>query len=105
MMMDLNGFTQIVADGFFNGSTSTAGLAIYAVLVMLIYSVISRYSVMAALVAILPVTIIYSLLGTLSGDLMILILIVDILGLGVYAKVGFAWDPLAGRDQWGRKVR
>lgn len=105
MMMDLNGFTQIVADGFFNGSISTAGLAIYAVLVMLIFSAISRYSVMAALVAILPVTIIYSLLGTLSGDLMILILIVDILGLGVYAKVGFAWDPLAGRDQWGRKVR
>lgn len=105
MMIDLEGFTQVVADGFFSGNTSTAGLAIYAVLIMLIIAIVSKYSVMAALIAVLPVTIIYSLLGTLSGDLMILILIVDILGLGVYAKVGFSWDPLTGRDQWGRRIK
>ena len=105
MMIDLMGFTGVVADSFFDGNISTAGLAIYAVLVMVIFAVLSRYSLAAALIAVLPVTIIYSLLGTLSGDLMILILIVDILGLGVYARIGFSWDPLTGRDQWGRRVK
>ena len=105
MMMDLNGFTQVVAVGFCDGNLTTAGLIIYAAIIMVIIAVISRYSIVAALIAVLPVTIVYSMLGTLSGNVMILILIVDILGLGVYAKVGVSWDPLAGRDQWGRKVR
>lgn len=105
MMIDLDGFTQIVADGFCGGNITTAGLIIYSFLIMVVFAVVSRYSIMAALITVMPVTIIYSILGTLSGNLMVLILIVDILALGVYAKVGFSWDPLAGRDQWGRRIR
>ena len=58
MMMDLNGFTQVVAVGFCDGNLTTAGLIIYAAIIMVIIAVISRYSIMAALIAVLPVTIV-----------------------------------------------
>ena len=104
-MIDLAGFTSVVADGFFDGNITVAGIAIYSVLIMIVVAVISRYNMVAALIAVLPITIIYSILGTLNGNLVILILVVDILGLGAYARFGVSWDPLAGRDRWGRRIR
>ena len=102
-MISAEDFQRIVADTFLGGDVYLAGILIYAVIVALILAIVSRYSMMAALVAVLPVTLICSMMGILSTDMMVLILIVAILGMALYSKVGMSWDPLRGRDQWGRR--
>lgn len=104
MMVDYNQFVEVVADSFFDGNGEIAGLVIYAAVVLLMFSILTRLSMYAALIGILPVTIAFSLLGTLSTDFTVLVIIVTILGLGVYSgRFSTSWDPLAGRDRWGRR--
>lgn len=102
-MIGVTDIQQIIANGFLEGNMTQAGLLMYAVLLTLIFAIISKYSMTAALVAVLPVTIVASMMGILDSNLMILILIVDILGLALYSKVSVSWDPLEGRDGWGRR--
>ena len=102
-MISVADFQRIVADSFLGGDVYVAGILIYAVVLAVVIAVVSRYSMMAALITVLPVTLVASLLGILSTDLMVLVIIVSILGMAMYSKVGMSWDPLRGRDQWGRR--
>lgn len=103
MMISASQFIQLVADNFTGGDTYVAGVLIFAVVMALIIAIVSGYSMTAALISILPVALIFGLMGILTTDLMILILIVAILGLALYSKVTISWDPLEGRDRWGRR--
>lgn len=99
-VMDLQ---RIIADGFLDGNMTQAGLLMYAVVLGLIFAIVSKYNMTAALIAVLPVTIVASMMGILDSNLMVLVLIVDILGLALYSRVSVSWDPLEGRDRWGRR--
>ena len=105
MMVSVAELQGIVADGFFNGDLTAAGLIMYAMMLAVIFAVLSRFSMTAALISTIPVTLIASLMSMISTDMMILILIVAILGLAMYSKVSVSWDPLDGRDRWGRRIR
>ena len=72
---------------FFDDNMTFAGLAIYAVILAVIM-VISKSPFKTLLLA-LPVTVLFSGIGVLSPDLMIIMIIICVLGLAVTAsKVG-----------------
>lgn len=102
-MVSVGDIQTMVAEGFLGGNLSMAGLIMYGMVLALIVAIVSRYSMTAALISILPVTLIASMMGMIGSDMMILILIITILGLALYSRVSVSWDPLAGRDRWGRR--
>lgn len=78
-MITLNQFQSLLGDTFFSGSDLIAGIVIY-VIVLAVILVISK-KMTTALIISLPTTYVFSLLGVLSQDVMILMIIVTVLGL------------------------
>lgn len=78
-MIGINDFMQLLANTFLDGNSIIAGILIYAAVLMVILA-FTKNTTHSLLVS-LPVTYIFSLLGILSADVMILLIIVTVLGL------------------------
>lgn len=78
-MISISDFQDILATAFLDGNMSIAGIVIYAAVLMLLFALTRNTT--QTLVISLPVTLIFSLLGILSNDVMILMIIVTVLGL------------------------
>ena len=86
-MLSFSTLQNVLAGLFFDDNMTFAGLAIYAVILAVIM-VISKSPFKTLLLA-LPVTVLFSGIGVLSPDLMIIMVIICVLGLAVTAsKVG-----------------
>lgn len=81
----------IIADMFFSGSMTIAGLVMY-VGVLAIFVTISR-NLITILILSLPITLIFASMGILSGDLLIVLILVTVIGLGLAAR-----GVITGRD-------
>lgn len=81
----------IIADMFFSGSMTVAGLVMY-VGVLAIFFTISR-NLITILILSLPITLIFASMGILSGDLLIVLILVTVIGLGLAAR-----GVITGRD-------
>lgn len=84
MMISLNDFTSILANSFFDGSMMVAGLVIFAAVMLVIFALVR--SLKTVLIMMMPVTLIFSVLGIISTDMMILLIIVAVLGLATAAR-------------------
>lgn len=78
-MITLDQLQSLLADSFFSGSELIAGIIIYVVVLMVVFVLSKKMT--TALILTLPITYIFSLLGVLAQDLMILMIIVTVLGL------------------------
>lgn len=78
-MVDLADIQDLIAVGFLDGNTAIAGIVIYIGVLIVIFA-LSKNVVNTLLIS-LPVTLIFSMLGILSTDVMILMIIVTVLGL------------------------
>lgn len=78
-MITLSQFQSLLGDTFFTGNDVIAGIVIYVVTLLIIFVMSKKMTV--ALVVSLPVTYIFSLLGVLNNEVMILMIIVTVLGL------------------------
>lgn len=83
-MLDLANITQIVADNFTGGNTEIAGMLIFTVCLAIVFVFVRK--VFAALVISLPMSFIFSTMGIVSQELMILLVIVAVLGLAVSSR-------------------
>lgn len=83
-MLQLTDVQVILAENLFGGNTTIAGLVMFAVVMAVIFS-ISR-NIMTSLLIALPIILIFSTLNVITGDMMILLIIVTVLGLAVTAK-------------------
>lgn len=83
-MLNLNDITQILADSFFSGNTDIAGMVIFTVALAIVFVFVKR--VFAALVISMPMAFIFSALGIVSQELMILLVIVAVLGLAFTSR-------------------
>lgn len=83
-MLDLNDFLDILATSFLDGNVAIAGILIYIAALIVIFA-LSR-NVMNTLLISLPVTLVFSMLGILSTDVMLLMIIVTVLGLAYTAR-------------------
>lgn len=84
-MIDLSQFQDILADALFAGNSTVAGLVIFAVTLAIIFVVLNK-NVFASLVIAIPVAFIYSLLGLLSTDMLLLLIVICVLGLATVGK-------------------
>lgn len=69
---------------FFNGDLTLAGLALFAVVIVIIFAL--TRNVFQSLVIGLVATGIFSYMGILSNDMMILLIIIIVLGLAMSAR-------------------
>ena len=83
-MLDLANITQIVADNFTGGNTEIAGMLIFTVCLAIVFVFVRK--VFAALVISLPMSFIFSTMGIVSQELMILLVIVAVLGMAVSSR-------------------
>lgn len=83
-MITLQDVQYMLGDSFFNGDLTLAGLGIFAVAIVVIFTVTKN--VFQSLVVGLVVTGIFSYMGVLSSDMMILLIIVIVLGLAMTAR-------------------
>lgn len=84
-MIDLNQFQSILADGLFSGNTTVAGLVMFVVVLAIMF-VLLKKNVFASLVIAIPVAFIFSLLGLLGGDMLLLLIVICVLGLATIGK-------------------
>lgn len=83
-MLDLNDITRILADSFFSGNTDIAGMVIFTIALAIVFVFVRK--AFAALVISLPLAFIFSSLGIVSQELMILLVIVAVLGLAFVSR-------------------
>lgn len=83
-MLDLTDITQIVADNFTGGNIDIAGMLIFTVCLAIIFIFVRK--AFAALVISLPMSFIFSSLGIVSQELMVLLVIVAVLGLAFVSR-------------------
>lgn len=83
-MLDLSDITNILANSFFSGNTDIAGMVIFTVCLGMIFIFVKK--AFAALVISLPMAFIFSSLGIVSQELMILLVIVAVLGLAFVSR-------------------
>ena len=83
-MITLNDIQTMLGDSFFNGDLTLAGLALFGILIILIFALTKN--VFQSLVIGLIGTAIFSYMGILTSDMMILLIIVIVLGLAMTAR-------------------
>ena len=83
-MLDLADITQILANNFTNGNTELAGMIIFTVCLAIVFIFVKK--AFAALVISLPMAFIFSTMGIVSQELMVLLVIVAVLGMAITSK-------------------
>lgn len=83
-MMNIQDIQNIIATSFFGDDMVLAGLVMFVVVLMLIFAITKN--IFQSLLIGMAVTMIFSYMGIITGDLMILLIIVCVLGLAMSAK-------------------
>lgn len=83
-MISFGDLQNILANTFLDGNVEIAGMVMYGVALLIVFGLTK--SVFHALVIGLVVTMIFSLLGILSAELTILLIIVSVLGLAYTSR-------------------
>ena len=84
MMISITTFQSIIAESLFENNMEVAGMVMY-IGVLGLFFVISK-NLTAIMVLALPLTLVFASLGILSGDLLIVMIIVTVVGLGLSAR-------------------
>lgn len=86
-MLTISGIQSIIANSFFDGSMEIAGLIMYAVALAGVMALTYKgIGAMGSILLGLPVTIVFNALGVVSGDLLIVMIIITVLSIGVVAS-------------------
>lgn len=79
-MITLTDLQELLGVSFFDGNEVIGGIVIYTVVLAIVF-VLSNKNTTTALILSLPITLVFTTLGVLSSDMMILLIIVTVLGL------------------------
>ncbi len=83
-MITLTDIQYMLGDTFFNGDLTLAGLGLFAFAIVIIFTLTKN--VFQSLIVGLIITGIFSFMGILTADMMVLLIIVIVLGLAMTAK-------------------
>lgn len=83
-MLSIYDIQELVSTGFFDGDMQIAGIVMYILVLVAIFA-LSRKTTQTLIIS-LPVTLVFSIIGVLSTDVMILLIIVTVLGLAATAQ-------------------
>lgn len=83
-MLQFSDLQGLIADTLFGGDTMIAGLIMFAFVIGVLFALIKN--VTAVLLVALPIILVFSSMGILSGDMMIILIIITVLGLAMSAR-------------------
>lgn len=83
-MLQLSEFQNILANSFFDGNATIAGLVMYIAVLALVFGLFR--SLKTVLIISMPITLAFSLLGIIDTNTLVLLIIVTILGLASVAR-------------------
>lgn len=83
-MITLSDIQYMLGDTFFNGDLTLAGLGLFAFAIVIVFTLTKN--VFQSLIVGLIITGIFSFMGILTADMMVLLIIVIVLGLAMTAK-------------------
>lgn len=83
-MITLTDIQYMLGDTFFNGDMSLAGLGLFAFALILVF--VLTKNVFQSLIIGLVLTGIFSFMGIVTSDMMVLLIIVIVLGLAMTAR-------------------
>lgn len=83
-MIDFKELLELIAQTFFGGSMEIAGIVVYSLVIMIVLAITKRAFV--TLVVSLPVTFVFSYMGFLPTELMILLIIVAVIGMAYSSR-------------------
>lgn len=89
-MISLQDIQDILAQEFFEGNTSIAGIVLYMAVMTLIVVFFAHKNLILAFGLMLPVTLIFTMLGVLPETFTLLMMIVFIIGVGMKFKGSFS---------------
>ena len=83
-MITLTDIQYMIGDTFFNGDLTLAGLGLFAFAIILVFTLTKN--VFQSLVVGLILTGIFSFMGIITADMMILLIVIIVLGLAMTAR-------------------
>ena len=84
-MLSLQEVQEIIANEFLDGNMEIAGIGIYILAVLMVFGLSNKNPFMALIVG-MGITMVFSLLGVLSTELTVLMIIVSVLGLAYTSR-------------------
>lgn len=85
-MIGIDDLQQIIADTFLDGNLDLAGIALYILAILATFALTEQNSGFKSLIVGMAVTMFFSIMGVLSTELTILLIIVSVLGLAYTSR-------------------
>ena len=85
-MITINEFTDIIGDAFFSGDSTIAGMVVFSAVMLALFAIFGRKSLLVPFALMLPVTLIFTSLSVIPESLTILLIIVSVMGLAIAAR-------------------
>lgn len=86
MAFDISSISGALGDAMFNGDASIAGICIFAAVIIIIFCAFAKKNIMVPFFAMLPVTVIFSLLGIIPSSLAVILTLITVLVLAGKAR-------------------
>lgn len=83
-MLQASQIQSAIADMIFNGDMAIAGLMMFFFVMAIVFAIAKN--VLHSLLLGLPLILVFTSLGILSGDMTIILIIIIVLGLGITAR-------------------
>lgn len=84
-MISVQQIQEVIAENLFGGDTTIAGLAMFAIVLALVFALF-RNNYHVGIIVSIPLALMFSALGVLGSELMILLIVVAVLALALGAK-------------------
>lgn len=85
-MIDITTLMGLIADSFFAGDTGIAGMVMFSIVMMVVFAMFMKKSLVVPFAMMLPITLIFTALKILPETMTILLIVVSVVGLAVTAK-------------------
>ena len=83
-MLQFSDIQVLIAGMMFGGNTTIAGLLMFTAVLAILFALVRNLT--ATLVVSLPLTLVFANMGIISGDMMILIIIIVVMGLAMVSR-------------------
>ena len=77
---------SLLGDSLFGGNTELAGLLMYGALLAAIFALAGRKNLIVSLLLAIVATLAFSMLGIISSNLTMLLIVIAVLGLAISVK-------------------
>lgn len=85
-MISLQDIQDIIAQEFFNGNASIAGIVLYMAVMAVVVVFFAQKNLILAFALMLPVTLVFSIMGVLPEAFTLIMMIVFLIGVGMKFK-------------------